>query len=474
MYKFILFFLSFFTYLSLLTAQAQPGVFDKVSLMQDLAELYAYVQEDELFDARIRANVKGYIDSLAKALPDTLLPPHTYAWYIREATFRTEDTHVYLMQMPFTDITDSSDYKLIPWRFGIFGSEVLLTTTAAEPLAHPGDTIVSINDIPASEIRYKLSRYYPTDYPESFALGIGLTNSRSAHLFFRVFGGRDSCSLVIRRGKERIQFRGAAVQRPEKTAINSAVLAGASILKASNSLFTGYKLQGSHIYYLDVRALGDNPMENLYLKFRDSLPDAGQSAVIVDLRGLSGGPALGAHHLFSGLTGRDSKLFIYDKTEEMAAKITLSFNKSPFFMAKKKNKISEVTYYPLMCKNKFDQFVVLCDQASTSSATLICAWFRLHTKALFIGEETGGSAYGCSKQNMTRNHPVLDMLILSNSGISLNKPAGKLMTSMASPPARETGVLPDIYLAPTAIDLATGRDPVLERAVEEANRRLKK
>lgn len=104
----------------------------------------------------------------------------------------------------------------------------------------------------------------------------------------------------------------------------------------------------------------------------------------------------------------------------------------------------------------FQGKVIVLIDASNSSATFQFAQnMQTHRLGLLIGQPTGGSQRGI-------NGGAFFFLRLPHSGIEMDLP---LIGTFPPSPAPDAGITPDLSVATTAADLASGRDAVLAAAV---------
>lgn len=96
------------------------------------------------------------------------------------------------------------------------------------------------------------------------------------------------------------------------------------------------------------------------------------------------------------------------------------------------------SYKSKKSKNFNPELIVLIDGFSVSSASLTAAYLKFHTKAKFIGNETGGTYTG-------NNGRAFPEIILPNSGIKLRIPLHRINYFPGVPDAGR-GILPDVYL----------------------------
>lgn len=451
---------------------AQPAVLDKTSLLADLSQLQAHLQATyagALIPGHQMPSLQPYIDSLEATLPEGEMPPHAYVWLMREAVFQTRDVHIYLMKTPPVEVPDTSKWRLVPFRFGIFGDQLQCCVKTEDGQLWPGDTILSINGIPADEIRYKLSHYYPTDYPKSVNMGIGLTNSRPQWLFFRVFGGQDYTAVVIQKGAEKRTIRVKSMKK-EIPASPPALPDRFEKRDVEGMSFPLWYDHRKDIVYLKIsQTYFRTSQTSEYIALRTFLDATHPQSLIIDLRGLLGGNLAHAQMMAASLSGRPNALLQYMPHDSLADKRLQAFRD---FTAKSGQKLFTAAVdgnlIRYVCNPKVKgpypgKISVLCDGNTASTAAFTATWLNYFCRARIIGSETGGSNYACTTID---NNPTLETLTLSASQIQVHVPSGATIF-FTEPGERISGLKPHIAVTPTAKDIAAGKDPVLDAALND-------
>jgi C-terminal processing protease CtpA/Prc len=106
----------------------------------------------------------------------------------------------------------------------------------------------------------------------------------------------------------------------------------------------------------------------------------------------------------------------------------------------------------------------LVNGGSFSATGEVASVLRVHDRVIFIGEETGAGRTGNSSGIMVG-------LTLPESKITITIPLVGYYMPIEPGPRPERGIMPDYEVLPTVEDLLTGRDAVMERALELAGRR---
>jgi len=161
----------------------------------------------------------------------------------------------------------------------------------------------------------------------------------------------------------------------------------------------------------------------------------GHDAVILDLRGDSGGSEETLKALLSGVL--EDKMKIFDR------------------VTRKQTKPVESDTF----KNGFSgKLVVLIDSRSASASELFARVVQLQKRATVMGDLSAGAVMEARHFGHKQG---ADTVVFYGASVT---EANLVMTDGKS--LEHVGVTPDTLLLPTAADLAAGRDPVLAKAAE--------
>lgn len=113
-------------------------------------------------------------------------------------------------------------------------------------------------------------------------------------------------------------------------------------------------------------------------------------------------------------------------------------------------------------KNKYKgKLIVLINSGTFSAASGVSSKLHYFKRAIFVGEETGGSYIGC----VAGFTPTID---LPNSRVMINLSLMNIRQPFFDKAWTDRGVIPNITIEPTIGDILQGKDIVLERAIELA------
>ncbi len=161
-----------------------------------------------------------------------------------------------------------------------------------------------------------------------------------------------------------------------------------------------------------------------------------RKALIVDLRGNPGGSVETLKWFLGG---------IFEKEVKLGDRVTRDDSKPIVAKSKRQNAYS-------------GKLVVLVDSRSASASELFARVVQLEKRGIVLGDKTAGAVMESKRYSYKHG---MDTVIFYGASIT---DADLIMTDGKS--LEHTGVTPDEPLLPTASDLASGRDPVLARAVE--------
>jgi C-terminal processing protease CtpA/Prc len=180
-------------------------------------------------------------------------------------------------------------------------------------------------------------------------------------------------------------------------------------------------------------------------KGSDNMVHAAKSAhaLVLDLRGNGGGSLLAVTRMISNLVDHDVKV-----ADPQGRK---KFDLSPVAKTKGNNAFT-------------GKVVVLVDSNSASASEILARVLQLEKRGIIVGDKTAGAVMVAEHFPMRSG---LDHTIFYGASVTM---WDFVMSDGHS--LEHNGVLPDEQLVPTANDLASGRDPVLARAVELAGGKL--
>lgn len=237
----------------------------------------------------------------------------------------------------------------------------------------------------------------------------------------------------------------------------------------------------AQIGYLHVRSWNNGPFKKFYRETFAKLDSAKSKSLIIDLRNNTGGRLDEVHQLYGYLTDTE-----YVFVEPARVKTRIPYVKDfygpdsgilsvlsetivlPFFslhnLFKTKKKDGQLYFHygfakkakpePLNFKGKV---YVLINGATFSASSILASKLHGTERATFVGEETGGAYNGTVAGQFK-------IISLPNSKIRYRVGLMQIETAHTQEPDG-FGIRPDIKVSPTANDIRTNRDAVLEKTI---------
>jgi len=348
--------------------------------------------------------------------------------------------------------------RLFPFDVEFIDNRLYVTRNlSGESYIQPGMEIISINELPAEELRTTMMTYYSGTRDEQKIFYVQ-ENFREA--LYLIFGFSDSFELLI--------------GVPGLHEINSYVVAGGN--------FSQPELESFHYRVIapDTILLNYNAFEDENDQFTDFLQEMFATAqqqdfrhLIIDIRGNQGGASAYGDDILAYLAGKPFTQFSH-------VEITISDEVKSDFLgyvpafirwlpvqyfhpmlkplwAGQVGEITTVTFDPIVPHNNALRFAgdvyLLIGPGTMSSASLFAATMQKHNIATLIGEEAGGYA--------TPYGNIIDVY-LPNTGLKVWMPTSVIYGNSSGP------IVPDHVVRQTVTDLSEHRDTVLEFARELA------
>jgi C-terminal processing protease CtpA/Prc len=179
-----------------------------------------------------------------------------------------------------------------------------------------------------------------------------------------------------------------------------------------------------------------------------SIKQKGISKLIVDLRGNGGGADAYGASLYSFLTPKPFQY--YKQLITVQRKLTVADH--PGLGLQQPG------------NNTFDGKVfVLINGMSFSATTEFCAVAKSNRRAVFIGEETGGTYVGNTSGKFVER-------LLPNTQIKISVPTIQYVMAVKNEKLKNRGIIPDHIVMPTINDVLGNKDVQLEYAINLAGR----
>ena len=195
-------------------------------------------------------------------------------------------------------------------------------------------------------------------------------------------------------------------------------------------------------YHQKIRKTIDSCFDSIFLFHIQHL--------VIDIRDNQGGSLVNSKHVLSYLLNTSFDLVDnYYKVSNPALDAGNSRYKKTSGENSKSNKIRKEIYT--------GKVYVLTNGGSFSNSGLFASTLKRNNRALFIGEETGGSIYSLNANAKSLTLPTTQILFeLTTKRFAINE----------SIPNAGRGLIPDYVVHPTITNLVEGRDVILEKALD--------
>jgi hypothetical protein len=195
-------------------------------------------------------------------------------------------------------------------------------------------------------------------------------------------------------------------------------------------------------YHQKIRKTIDSCFDSIFLFHIQHL--------VIDIRDNQGGSLVNSKHVLSYLLNTSFDLVDnYYKVSNPALDAGNSRYKKTSGENSKSNKIRKEIYT--------GKVYVLTNGGSFSNSGLFASTLIRNNRALFIGEETGGSIYSLNANTKS--------LTLPNTQIQFELTTKRFAINESIPNAGR-GLIPDYVVHPTITNLVEGRDVILEKALD--------
>jgi hypothetical protein len=214
--------------------------------------------------------------------------------------------------------------------------------------------------------------------------------------------------------------------------------------------------QDGYAYKRIFRKLKKNRSENL----------------IIDLRNNGGGSLSNCYRLLSYLIDTPATQTLrttvknYPYKKYTRGNLAFKVTRLAYMVIGTRRSVNDTDYFIYTIrprqKNHFNgKIFVLINGGSFSASCLVAAYLRNNSRAVFVGEETGGAREGC-------NAGITPFYKLPNSAIRVRVPAFRIIHDV-SPAATGQGIFPDYAVEYSLKDIMTRKDLELAKVKEMLN-----
>lgn len=229
-----------------------------------------------------------------------------------------------------------------------------------------------------------------------------------------------------------------------------------SFSQATGDTLLQIKYLDRHTALLTIRTFDKEALTEAGLNFEQFLEAAfagisekQTASLIIDLRGNGGGKDTYGALLFSYLT--DQPFRYYERLETAAGALSEADHPNLALQQPMKDHFAGKLY-------------VLIDGLSFSATSEFCTVAKDHGRAVFIGEETGGTYCG-------NTSGAFKEVLLPFSGFTVYLPTTKYVMATKNKRNKDRGIVPDHIIKPAIADLIEKKDVQLHFAIEMAQRK---
>ena len=390
-------------------------------------------------------------------------------------------------------------------RLGWFDRRLFLTEKiVADSTLKPGTEFLSIDSITPQQL---FAKYTPTFASDGFNTTFydRVFSKRFASYFYFEKGLRDSllCRVSyqgiprsvwlkmpsVKKKKKEKAVLSEQAKREQKALKQAKKLQGYDPVAKTFSKELRFATEDSAVAMLTIRDFVKGKYRRFYADTFSKLDSQKAKTLIIDLRDNTGGNLSDIQCLYSYLAKQDfhfvepalvtsktslwhDAYFNVQSPEQFALRVLgtpgwLVYNSITSLITHKKEDGRYYFYYPPIWKKhpRTDHFrgkvYVLINGCSFSASSVLSANLKGSGRAVFVGEETGGSFNSCVAGQMPS-------FMLPGSKLKLSFGLLEVTTPYrCSPDGR--GVMPDTPIIPTLDDRLKGVDPEMQWVLDEAN-----
>lgn len=310
-----------------------------------------------------------------------------------------------------------------------------------------GTEVVRINHLSVNSVRKNLFRYIVSD-GKIETKKYWILNHSFWFYFNLVYGQTESYHIICKDNNGKL-FN-TVVSGVSKSFIESL-----NASEEDHRPLLVFSFISPNIGLLAIRTFAETELQEAQLdftRFLDAsfadLKKKGAAILLIDLRGNGGGKDIYGSLLYSYLT---DKPFSYYKRLETSSRV-LNENEHANLAIQKPH------------RNNFGGTVyILIDGLSFSVTSEFCTIAHNNSRAVFVGEETGGTYCGNTSGRIME-------IPLPFSGITVSIPTIKYTMVATDQQNKGRGIIPTYYIKPSMIDLIHKKDVQLNMTIELAEK----
>ena len=422
-----------------------------------------------------------YFDSLYREIKDSMTELQ-FGWnVIAPMTQKLRCGHTsFSMSNGWANYIKDKTIPSFPYFLKIWGDTMIVTGSynRKDSLIKKGTQITAINGLRTSVLTQKMFQYLPQD---GFADNVNFCRISNNFPYYHrnIFGLYKTyrVNYIDEKGEEKITHIPMYMPVVDsaakgKKSTQKSTLTRAEKKRAYRAKFRSLDIDTAHqTATLTLNTFSKGAGRKLKSFIKQSFKSLRQQQVknlILDLRSNGGGDVSMYVLLTKYLRKTPFKVAdtAYAVTKNLSPysklfKQHLLNNIGLFFFSKKKQDglyhfgYWERHWFKPKVKNHYDgKLYVLINGPTFSASTLFCTAVKAQDNVQLIGEETGGGAYGNSGI-------IIPDLVLPNTQLKVRIPLFKIV-QFNHIPQQGTGVMPDVYIPPTAEGIRKNIDRKME------------
>ncbi len=455
----------FIPVLCMLGCNSSSQILSKDKLIEDLIYLNTAITEGH--PVTLNKAWTNELDSYISHVQNQSLGKLTAFEYensIREALCKVGCSHTKIEESPMAELyrEQIGENKYLPVR--CFADSSGLYILDAEfndnnPQIDLPIKVISINDMPATEIINKLIIYQPVDGHQK-TLGYSIINDYSEILIRRCFIGTDDFRIKYQKTNDEIaeiNIKAVKNYSPNKFQY---------FQPKSNSLISAKSVElfnlTQNTMYLKIKSMDYGNYKKVNEKIFQQLDDKPIKTLVIDLRGNGGGSTRSTLDFLSYILS-DTLSQIDFRPKGNAGKYLSSKLKLAgvwFWEKTTRHKVTDsgIKYITNLTYPKKKLFTgkifVLTDGYTASSSCTLAAYLKYKASAICIGQETAGGETGCNANSFQK-------LELPNSKIIISFPLFRFNNEILIPDNHH-GIIPDYKVYYTAKSYLSNTDLEME------------
>jgi hypothetical protein len=437
---------------------------------------------EEAHGGLYRHSTKADMDKTFARFRQQLNNPMTQYQFISLLSELLAATHDGHMRLEYDGNTTAAIVKarLLPLRFLLEGDilRVVLNATPDDATILPGMELISVNGYPIAELVKSYLQKLPGDGLIETGKKRRLGNDFS-QLYYLYTDTSSLFTIKVKDEKDNIitsvlpGILSSERQTNERNnPVNSTVMVNILKIRGVSQNISLRMLEGSAAAVLRIRSFDGNDFYTKIDSVFYALQEARTKSLILDLRGNGGGVDEYGAYLVAQFMSKPFRYFdhirlltinpsftkLTDHTLQELQKNTIPAPIGGYLVT---SALHSGVGEQMAGKNPFKgKLLVLLDGGTFSTAADVCALIRHLTKAVFIGEESGGGSQG-------NTSGLNAMLRLPNSKLSLKIHLYDYYNAV-NPKVKGRGTMPDYPVILTVADVIQGIDRAWDKALEVA------